>query len=59
MEERAAGYERASPIEIGDDCWIGAGVIINSPTKLGKGCTVASGAVVRLFPACPPVPRAD
>lgn len=47
VDERQGGYERAYPIEIGDDCWIGGGAIINGPTKIGKGCTVAAGAVVR------------
>lgn len=46
VDERQGGYERAYPIEIGDDCWIGGGAIINGPTKIGKGCTVAAGAVV-------------
>ncbi|KAK4687081.1 maltose O-acetyltransferase, partial [Tremellales sp. Uapishka_1] len=47
VDERQGGYERAYPIEIGDDCWLGGGCIINGPTKIGKGCTVAAGAVVR------------
>jgi acetyltransferase-like isoleucine patch superfamily enzyme len=46
VDERQGGYERAYPIEIGDDCWIGGGAIINGPSKIGKGCTVAAGAVV-------------
>jgi acetyltransferase-like isoleucine patch superfamily enzyme len=48
VDERQGGYERAYPIEIGDDCWIGGGAIINGPSKIGKGCTVAAGAVVCL-----------
>lgn len=47
LDERMAGYERAYPVEIGDDCWIGGGAIINGPCKIGKGVTVAAGAVVR------------
>jgi acetyltransferase-like isoleucine patch superfamily enzyme len=46
VDERQGGFERAYPIEIGDDCWIGGGAIINGPSKIGKGCTVAAGAVV-------------
>ncbi|ORY22192.1 trimeric LpxA-like protein [Naematelia encephala] len=42
-----SGFDRAYPVEIGDDCWLGAGCIINGPTKIGKGCTIAAGAVVR------------
>lgn len=33
-------------IEIGDDCWIGAGCIILKNTKLGKNCVVAAGSVL-------------
>lgn len=48
VDERQGGFERAYPIDIGDDCWIGGGAIINGPTRIGKGCTVAAGAVVSL-----------
>jgi maltose O-acetyltransferase len=49
IDERQGGYERAYPIEIGDDCWIGGNAVINGPCKIGKGCTVAAGAVVSVF----------
>jgi acetyltransferase-like isoleucine patch superfamily enzyme len=37
----------ASPVEIGDDVWIGAGCVILPGTRIGKGAVVAAGAVVR------------
>ncbi|GAA5918583.1 hypothetical protein JCM6882_001900 [Rhodosporidiobolus microsporus] len=47
VDERLAGYERAYPIEIGDDTWVGGGVMIVGPAKIGKNCTIAAGAVVK------------
>lgn len=49
VDERQGGYDRAFPIDIGDDCWIGAGSMLNGPCKIGKGCTVAAGADVSLL----------
>ena len=43
---RAAGKELASPITIGDDCWIGGHATINPGVTLGNNVVVASGAVV-------------
>ncbi|KAM0748332.1 trimeric LpxA-like protein [Meredithblackwellia eburnea MCA 4105] len=52
LDERVAGYERAYPVEIGDDVWVGGGVKILGPSKIGANCTIASGAVVKGdFPA--------
>lgn len=39
-------YEKADPIIIDDDVWIGAGAIILPGVKISKGCTVAAGSVV-------------
>jgi len=40
------------PIEIGDDCWIGANAVILPGVKLGDRCIVGAGAVVtKSFPA--------
>ncbi|ESZ90818.1 hypothetical protein SBOR_8794 [Sclerotinia borealis F-4128] len=36
----------AKPIIIGDDCWVGGGVIIVAGVTIGDGSTVAAGAVV-------------
>jgi acetyltransferase-like isoleucine patch superfamily enzyme len=42
---RQQGSIRA-PIEIGNDCWIGAGAVILAGVTLGKGVIVGAGAVV-------------
>lgn len=36
VDERVAGYERAYPVELGDDMWIGGGVRIIGPCKIGN-----------------------
>lgn len=36
----------ASPIQIGRDCWFGAGVRVLKGVKIGNGCVVGAGAVV-------------
>ncbi len=33
-------------VEIGDNCWIGAGVIILLGAKIGNNCVIAAGSVV-------------
>ena len=43
---RAQGIEN-KPIEVGDDVWIGANVVVLAGARLGAGCVVAAGAVVR------------
>jgi len=35
------------PIEIGDNCWIGAGVRILDGVQVGSGCIIGAGAVLR------------
>lgn len=44
LDERQAGYERAYPIEIGDDCWVGGNAVIIGPSKIGKGASPPSHA---------------
>lgn len=44
--ERRGTCERALPIEIGDDTWLGAGVIVCPGVRIGKRCIIAAGAVV-------------
>ena len=39
--------ERRLGIEIAEDVWIGANVVIQDGCKLGKGCIVGSGSVLR------------
>ena len=36
----------AKPVSIGDDCWIGGGVIICPGVTIGNGCVIGAGAVV-------------
>lgn len=50
--KRITGYNRG-PVTIGDDSWIGAGVIILPGITIGKGCIVGAGSVVtRNVPDC-------
>ena len=44
--ERRKGPEFAKSISIGDDCWIGGGVIITPGITIGDRCIVGAGAVV-------------
>jgi maltose O-acetyltransferase len=44
--ERRKGNEFAKPISIGDDCWIGGGVIISPGITIGDRCVLGAGAVV-------------
>lgn len=42
---RLQGYT-CKGIEIGEDCWLGAGVKVLDGVKVGRGCVVAAGAIV-------------
>ena len=44
--ERRKGPEFAESISIGDDCWIGGGVVISPGIKIGERVIVGAGAVV-------------
>lgn len=46
IEQRRAGIERALPVTIGADVWIGGGAIILPGVSIGDGAIVAAGAVV-------------
>lgn len=37
----------AKGIEVGNDCWIGAGVCVLDGTRIGNGCVIAANSVVR------------
>lgn len=37
---------RTAPISIGDNCWIGAGVIVLRGTTIGEGSVIGAGTVV-------------
>ena len=43
---RAQGYEYAEPIAIGDDAWLGGGVIVLPGVTIGARAVVGAGSVV-------------
>ncbi|MEU0396798.1 sugar O-acetyltransferase [Streptomyces sp. NPDC006208] len=45
-ERRRAGWERAVPITIGDNVWLGGGVIVCPGVTIGENTVVGAGAVV-------------
>ncbi|MCE5221804.1 MAG: sugar O-acetyltransferase [Clostridium sp.] len=46
FEPRNAGIEYAFPITIGDNVWIGGGVIVNPGITIGDNVVIGSGSVV-------------
>jgi acetyltransferase-like isoleucine patch superfamily enzyme len=46
VASRRDNIEFAKPVTIGDDCWIGGGVIILAGVTIGNGCTIGAGAIV-------------
>lgn len=44
--QRAAGMEWSRPITIGDDVWLGAGVVVNPGVTIGDNVVIGSGSVV-------------
>ena len=38
---------KTSPVEIGDNCWIGCNVVILMGTTLGENCIVGAGSVLK------------
>jgi maltose O-acetyltransferase len=46
LEERRRGLERALPVSIGEDVWIGGGAILLPGVTVGDGAIVGAGAVV-------------
>jgi len=40
------GPELGKPITIGDDCWLGGGVIVLPGITIGRGCAIGAGSVV-------------
>ena len=44
--ERREPKEHAFPIKIGDDCWLGGGVIVCPGVTIGNRCIIAAGSVV-------------
>lgn len=45
-KRRNQGLEKALPIVIGDNCWLGANVSIMPGVTIGDGCVIAAGSVV-------------
>ncbi|OYX43666.1 MAG: maltose acetyltransferase [Rhodobacterales bacterium 32-67-9] len=45
-EKRRAGIERALPVTVGADVWIGGGAILLPGVTVGDGAIIAAGAVV-------------
>ena len=46
FEPRNAGFEYALPITIGDNVWLGGGVIVNPGITIGDNSVIGSGSVV-------------
>ena len=42
------GEHKTGVVEIGNNCWIGAGVIILRNTKIGDNCVIGAGCVVKV-----------
>ena len=45
-EVRAGGLENGGPITIGDDVWLGGGVVVLPGGTIGAGAVIAAGAMV-------------
>lgn len=43
---RSEGLESALPVTIGDDVWLGGGVIVCPGVTIGRGSTIGAGSVV-------------
>ena len=46
IASRRAGFERALPIVLEENVWLGGGVVVNPGVRIGAGSVVGSGSVV-------------
>ncbi|MGL5549588.1 MAG: DapH/DapD/GlmU-related protein, partial [Culicoidibacterales bacterium] len=44
--ERNSGFEYGQPVVIGDNVWVGSGVIINPGVTIGDNAVIGAGSVV-------------
>jgi acetyltransferase-like isoleucine patch superfamily enzyme len=40
------GFESKGPTRIGENCWLGAGVVVTSGVTIGKRCVIGANSVV-------------
>ena len=40
------GFETKGPTRIGDNCWLGAHVVVTSGVTIGERCVIGAGSVV-------------
>ena len=40
------GFESKGPTRIGDDCWLGANVVVTSGVTIGERCVIGANSVV-------------
>ena len=45
-EVRRSGLERAAPVSIGSDVWLGGGTIVCPGVRIGGGTTIGAGSIV-------------